>query len=282
MSYILDALKKADQERMSGDVPDLESVHANSHVKSGIPRWIWGVLVLLIVNGVLLAVLLDGNDAVQPQQPTVATATQPVSPVPPAGMSQMPVIPTPVVPEPVAPEPVISGSVVMPTDSPVVVAEQPKAELARPAVEFATEPLTSTGIEFFRSADTAQPVAEPVSPSVEISTVPPLSTPIPVINSRPVVMPPPTVRQETGRQAAGRQQTGVAYWAELPLDYRAGFELPQLDVHVYSAVPSKRFILVNLRKYREGDELPGGIALDEILSEGLLLTYEGRQFRMQK
>jgi len=277
MSYILDALKKADQERMSGDVPDLESVHANRHVKRGIPRWLWGVLVLLIVNGVLLAVLLDGNDAVQPQQPTVATATQPVSPVPSARVSQAPVIPTPVVSEPTAPEPVIPGSGVMPTDSPVVMAKQPKAEPARPAVEFATEPLTSTGVEFSRSADTARPVAEPVSPSVEISTVPPLSTPVPVIDSRPAVMPQPTVRLETVRQ-----ETGVAYWAELPLDYRARFELPHLDVHVYSAMPAKRFILVNLRKYREGDELPGGIDLNEILPDGLLLTYEGRQFRMRK
>jgi general secretion pathway protein B len=252
MSYILDALKKADQERTAGDVPDLESAHdAVSRGNSGVPRWVWVVLVLLVVNGMLLVVLLDGNDAGKPQQAAEVIAAQPVSPVPPASVVPVPVSPATPMPQatpegPVVsrPEPVIPKPVALPPPGPV----QPAAIVP-------------------------QPVIEPVRPPVEMAAVP-LT---PVIISQPAVMPQPTVGQESGRQ-----ETGVPYWAELPLDYRASFELPQLDVHVYSEIPAKRFILVNLRKYREGDELPDGIDLDEILPDGLLLTYNGRQFRMQK
>ena len=41
MSYILDALRKADQERLAGSVPDLEADHESSRATGRSNRWVW-------------------------------------------------------------------------------------------------------------------------------------------------------------------------------------------------------------------------------------------------
>lgn len=55
MSYILDALKKSEQERKRGDVPGLQTVHIPLAVEHKSPRMLYGLIVLLML---LLAFLV--------------------------------------------------------------------------------------------------------------------------------------------------------------------------------------------------------------------------------
>lgn len=66
--------------------------------------------------------------------------------------------------------------------------------------------------------------------------------------------------------------------AELSADFRR--QIPELDVnvHVYSKVNEERFVLVKMSRYQEGDELPGGMILERILEDGMLLSFRGRTF----
>ena len=50
MSYILDALKKSDQERQQGDVPDLQTVHVPVSVESVPVRWPYIVIGALLLS----------------------------------------------------------------------------------------------------------------------------------------------------------------------------------------------------------------------------------------
>jgi general secretion pathway protein B len=65
---------------------------------------------------------------------------------------------------------------------------------------------------------------------------------------------------------------------DLPASFRA--QLPKLDIEVYVYSPRRalRWVLINLHKYREGEQLPGGEVLEEITSGGLVLRYAGRRF----
>lgn len=65
---------------------------------------------------------------------------------------------------------------------------------------------------------------------------------------------------------------------DLPASFRA--RLPKLDIEVYVYSPRRalRWVLINLHKYREGEQLPGGEVLEEITSGGLVLRYAGRRF----
>ena len=58
--------------------------------------------------------------------------------------------------------------------------------------------------------------------------------------------------------------------------------MPPIDVHVYSEDPGRRFILMELQKYREGETLGNGAVLEEILPESIQLYYQGRRFRVGK
>jgi len=49
MSYILDALKKSDQERKRGDVPNLQTVHIPINAEPQTPFFLYGFIFLLVI-----------------------------------------------------------------------------------------------------------------------------------------------------------------------------------------------------------------------------------------
>ena len=71
-------------------------------------------------------------------------------------------------------------------------------------------------------------------------------------------------------------------WYELPATFRSKLDLPRLDLHAYSEEPQNRFILVNLQKYREGERLESGLVLEEILPDGMVMSYQGERFLVDK
>jgi general secretion pathway protein B len=50
MSYILDALKKSDQERKQGDVPDLQTMHVPVTIEVGPVRWPYFIIIILMLS----------------------------------------------------------------------------------------------------------------------------------------------------------------------------------------------------------------------------------------
>jgi general secretion pathway protein B len=227
MSYILDALKKADQERTLGEVPDLEAAHWGERRQKRSYRWVWVVGALLLVNGFLLFMLLDRDE---PFEHVVDGLPE---------TAESPAV-TPVVPVPR-------------TESAMTT---PSSDIVRPR-EPVYVPLATVGNQ-------------------RQTTVRPLpSTPAVVDQStgftRPAV-PAPT----------SRQTSGVPAWSDLSLEFRSGLSLPHLDVHVYSENPKKRFILVDLQKFREGDTLDNGAVLEEILPDSIQLYYQGTRFLVEK
>ncbi|MFT5452183.1 MAG: hypothetical protein ACI9N9_001671, partial [Enterobacterales bacterium] len=62
MSYILEALRKSEQERNPTEVPNLKTHHPMIHKeeKSKTVYWVFGIA-LLLINGFLLAYIFFGN-----------------------------------------------------------------------------------------------------------------------------------------------------------------------------------------------------------------------------
>jgi general secretion pathway protein B len=226
MSYILDALKKADQERTLGSVPDLETPHWGVRRSARNYRWVWVVAALLLVNGVLLAFLLGRGKG---EDPTPASTS-----------SAHPTIPGPVVP--ISPVPGAGTTIVTRPRSVIQPASAPASTQVRPSVV----------------TQAAAPVSEP--------------EPAPATVSVNVPQPVP----------ARPRQPGVQLWSDLPLEFRSTFTLPHIDVHVYAEQPARRFILVDLQKYREGDTLQSGGVIEKILPQGLQLYYQGTRFEIEK
>ena len=60
--------------------------------------------------------------------------------------------------------------------------------------------------------------------------------------------------------------------------------LPELhiDIHVYSEIPTERFVFINMKKYNEGDILTAGPALETITVEGAILSLNNILFLLPK
>lgn len=233
MSYILEALKKADQERDIGAVPDLATSHEAQHPQPRSYRWPWIIAALLSVNVVVVVMLLTykyTEDAEVPVQTQV---------------------------------PLEQHSALI-NDQPVQTVQQ--------TIE--------------------APLSEVPAPQRRVlpKNKPKLST------GELVVLPGPAYLQDSKRSTPPQDQLDVQMdamttakdnsqlqsWYELPQEFRNRLDLPRLDVHVYSEVPQRRFIMVNQEKYREGEKLPSGLLLEEILPDGIVMSYEGEHFRVER
>lgn len=94
----------------------------------------------------------------------------------------------------------------------------------------------------------------------------------------PVAAPPAAEGQPAAAPAAAPALEQLpAYW-QLPYNVRK--ELPELkmSMHVYSATPAQRFVVLNGNRQVEGDELGGDVRVAEIRSDGVVLTYHGQRF----
>lgn len=73
-------------------------------------------------------------------------------------------------------------------------------------------------------------------------------------------------------------------WQELPESYEVADRLPEqllqlrVGIHVYDADPRKRMVLINGRRFQEGDALPQGGQIIEITPKGLALKYQSTRF----
>ncbi len=74
--------------------------------------------------------------------------------------------------------------------------------------------------------------------------------------------------------------SSVPLLVEMPASYRHSLGPLHIDVHVYDPSPSRRFVMLNQRKYREGQSTAGGVAVETITADGLVVAYEGRRFRL--
>jgi general secretion pathway protein B len=242
MSYILDALRKADQERAAGAVPDLESAHERLPPGQRTYRWAWILVVLLALNGALMVLLATrdtGTGGMQtadgpiagPARETAGSLRPPARPAVPADSAVAAVVPVP--------------KTVLHQDRPAAAAP------ARPAVT------------------TTAPARKPVASAAVKPATPGKARP--TAATAPVLAPP-----------AVQADTGLKDWEDLSIEFRSTMELPRMDVHVYDADPQRRFVLIDLRKYRAGDRLENGVVIEEILPDGIQLSYQGTRFRYRK
>jgi general secretion pathway protein B len=249
MSFILDALKKSENERQRQVGPSLADVQVSQR-RSSKPWWAVAVAALLVLNlGVLLVVLMRDDDAgssaaqAAPESSAANTAAtsdaRPGTQVPlPASASRMP--------------------------------------RGNPPLDAPTDPsVRSLADEAINGEPGAAVDADPhLSAAGNVPDRPPLVRPIEAPAVTPATIPP-----QAAAQAAQDEVLPT------PMDLAAsGKVLPELhlDIHVDSAQPPERFVFVNMRKYTEGQVLKEGPTLERITSEGAILNHQGLRFLLPR
>lgn len=248
MSFILEALKKSENERQRKIGPSLADVQMRPR-QSEKPWWAFAVGGLLLVNlGVLLVVLLrDGNSqsaVAAPPQPAPVAATQEPAPAP------------------------------APTRNTSVAATRPPATQQPQIVSPSVRSLADEA-NLDPSLDHLPPDQSHLAAAATVPQRAPIVQPI----ERPTVAPS-TVRPQTAQYPPEPVEV-------LPTvrDLAAsGTTLPDLhlDIHVHSPNPAERFVFVNMRKYIEGQTLSEGPTIERITSDGVILNQQGLRFLLPR
>jgi general secretion pathway protein B len=280
MSYILDALRRADaeRERGRGKVPGLYTEQLPGGAADWAPapnRPPW----LGITIGIGATVLLIGGVAAwmafsREPAPMVVTVVNPApsSLLPPdrpnAAVS-------PVVPAPVAPTP---AAVLPPTAEPAAAPTKPatKAPPAAAAASGIVKPARPSAPP--RPASAAQDAATakarpaktaPAEPPARSATASP-ATP-PAAASAPA---------SAAAAATAAKPPRVPTLAELPADIRQ--QLPTLAVGgaMYSPTPSNRMLILNGQLYHEGEQPAPGLTLESIQLRSAVLSFKGQRYEI--
>ena len=260
MSFILDALKKSENERQRTVGPALTDAPLR-RARPERPWWAVAVAALLVVNlAVLIVVLMRdptpaakvneaANPAVAPQAAPVAAAPAPAPAPARESFSQPAVIPA---------EPVPSVTY---NRSPANPAVRSLAEEAGPSPD-ANDPRISAALAAAAAVPAGPPLVRPIQP--------PSVTPLPAGATFNSVAAP-------GSAAAASKDEVLPSAGDLAA---SGNRLPdlKLDIHVFATNPAERFVFVNMRKYLEGQTLQEGPTVEKITNDGVVLNQNGMRF----
>lgn len=256
MSYILEALKKADaaREREREAVPGLHSRHDHAlpddaderseQVPAARAPWLVGGIAGGVVIAGALFWLLGRSGPNAP--PTGETRPMPLH----GQVSEAPAH---------APNP------------PAVTATSPAAPAPRPVEQVQSPaPVQALPTPSERQAKVAPnpPITSPAPPA-------PAATPAPPPTARAVRPAPDPLRVDSSLRESGPK---VVTMQELPDDIRR--ELPQLSVGgaMHSDVAANRMLVLNGGVYREGDQPAPGVVLEEIRLKSAVLRYKGHRY----
>lgn len=81
-------------------------------------------------------------------------------------------------------------------------------------------------------------------------------------------------------QSRGPETDSAPLFSELPFALQESVPDMTLDVHVYVETPAKRFVLINERRYRQGEHTTEGAIVQAIVPDGVVLRYEDELFKL--
>jgi len=281
MSYILEALKKAQAERQIGALPTIHAptLHGGDDAGTGVklkkPLWLALTAMALVIVALLALVWRQAGTAVSPGAPAAAPALTSASTLPAPALS------TPPLPaQPPAPVAVLAAAVPAVAPAPELA---PSAGVAPAVVPFVAVPPASR-----LAAASASPAAAPSAPAAVMSS------------ARPVVGRAAPV-QPAGQAASASSVPGDAIAATAPVDgghvaapaeppVQALRDLPEpiqraippitVGGYIYSKNPADRLLLIDKVLRHEGEELAPGFVLEKLLPRAAIFNYKGYRYRV--
>ena len=67
---------------------------------------------------------------------------------------------------------------------------------------------------------------------------------------------------------------------QMPTDFQRALPPLRVSIHVYAPDPSQRILFVNNRQYHQGDRIYGDISVEDIVPDGVILSYRGERFKL--
>lgn len=284
MSLILDALNKADREREYRDaVPDLNTVHGV--VRSPRPRhpaWMIGGLVAAVLMVLVLLVLLWLRQTDDPAPAERATPQEPAA-TPAQIVEQKPELS---VAAPSSTEQPVA-IVAPPPNEEVQALYQPRQDLqvmevVEPEIQAAlTEPTVITPAVPRPStvdADLARALWEESRKEMQQGVPEALlrQNTAPTAETKPVVEEPKALPADLPVEETLAGHSEIPFLHELPVAVQDTIPTLMYAKHEYD----EGFVIINKEELQVGSAAQGGVLLERILADGVLLSLDGTEFKL--
>lgn len=271
MSLILEALKKSEANRRLGQAPDLGTPFTPARRERS-PLWALIAIVLSLGFG-LWWWFGRGGPASAPAKPPVATTAAPTpAPIPARLRRAEPARPVPArKPAPIIVDTGAAGFGPLPPGAP----QRPEQTQQQDQRIF--------GAERRRGAGTSNPPAHVVTRSTPSTPAPVAAPAQPARAPKTADMrgytPPPQPHPEAAPQpASAAPKLDIPTYYDLPFATRKSLPQISMSMHVYTADPKQRFVILDGTRMVEGDTTSDSVTLREIRPDGVVLEFQGQRF----
>ncbi len=259
MSFILDALKKLEQKRRQGSVPDLMTVHTQIPENDNKRKlWPYFFLAALLLNAVIFTAWLRPWK----EKEQIASA-QPASNIEHR-------------PESAAARPERENN-----ENGITVAN---VKINKTVKASDNSSLKSAPDKIKRAADKKDADATDKSPADDKTASPKINMSdeeLKILRSKikEEISSPKDYPQVNDNEAGSDNR--VLEFSQLPEEIRK--ELPEISVsgHIYSDNPGARIVNINGRILREGEAVTKGLDVKEITMSGVIFSYQDFRFRIR-
>ena len=269
MSYILEALKKAQAERQLGNSPTIHAPQPAQAAEPGVSASRRPLFIGLGAGALVVALgaLLVWHRAPAPT-PAAVTVAQ-------AGPAARPAAATPVLAGPAAapptPAPAASNrlevSAPPPPERPARVPDAP----AHPAPPAARKAGAAPQGGADAPASTV-PAAAPAAAGAPVAATPVAGT--------PAAGAPAATSPRTAAVPSPSPEDSLPYLRQLPDAIQR--EMPRVSFggYMYSANPADRLLLIDKTLRHEGEEVAPGLVLEKLLPKAAVMNYRGIRYRV--
>lgn len=243
MSYILEALKKAQAERQLGNAP---TIHAPQPVQATQMGAASRKPLLAGLGAGALVVVLGGLFVWQ-RAPAPAIAIQPAAPAAPAASAV----------------PVRAPAQMRASAPPVAAAASNMLEVSAPPAPPAPPP---------RPAHVAEAPVRSTAPAVAAARAGESSVPARSPAAAPAPAPAPS--------PSPSPEDSLPYLAQLPDAMQRDVPRVAFGGYMYSANPADRLLLVDKTLRHEGEEVAPGLVLEKLLPKAAVMNFRGMRYRV--
>ncbi len=244
MSYILNALRKSEQERQAGNVDTLEN-RIQDKQQSGTKKTSSGLIALVVLNFIFLVCFVWFYT----QDQVAADKTEVLIPVKSATMKEKPALK---IEEKLVV--IIPAIVEQPLEIPQLsIAEQIKSQKAK------RKPVNTAKAEI-------KPSLQKVEKNIEA-----------IKQLKPSLKQTPDVKV-----IVDKQQDNIPFLSTLDYEFRRKVPDIDINVYVYAEKQQNRFIMIEMQKYLSGQQIASGMTLKEIRMNSLVVEYKNREFQIKR
>lgn len=100
------------------------------------------------------------------------------------------------------------------------------------------------------------------------------------IQTTPVIAPAANVEPDKPETIPAIKD--IPLLSDLPFEFRQTLPKFTINVFVYSQDPEERFIMIDMVKYKPGQQIKDAMLLKEILPDGFVIDYQNRVFKIRR